>query len=63
MRTEAGEEPGPNVCETTPKGREGQQQHGSHVQLTCSGVGVMGASLDVPLPAGRVTGWRMDSIC
>lgn len=23
----------------------------------------MGASLDVPLPAGRVTGWRMDSIC
>lgn len=23
----------------------------------------MGASLDVSLPAGRVTGWRMDSIC
>jgi len=67
LRTEAGEGPGQqslnSVCETAPKRRESQQHHGARAQLTCSGVGVIGALLDVPLPAGRVTGWRMDSIC
>lgn len=52
-----------SICETDPKWRDSQQQQRVCVQLTCSCVGVMGTLLDVSLPEGKVTGWRMDSIC